>query len=285
LRLPRIDRSIPYLLFLPLFVYVVMFGAFPILYGIYLSFTNYDVQPLNPQIIGFQNYFHLFDDVRFWSSFRFTVIYAVTTIFATMILGMALALALMRVKHSRLYKTILLIPFAIVPVVSGTFFRIMLTNEMGLIYYVNQMFGWFVDPLNSVHLAPLVVILIGCWSITPFCMICFYGGLQSLPIECFEAARVDGASSWRIFRFLTIPMLKPVIKVVLLFDIFFNFSVYDIIVSSTRGGPSDYTWSASFLAVRAGFAWSQPAFGSAAALVLTAISASAALLVLITLRE
>ena len=275
----------PYLFFMPLFLYVFAFGAFPILYSIYISMTNYDVDPLNPKIIGFASYSQLFADVRFWSSLRFTLIYTVATVLITMVLGMVLALALMRVKYARVYKTVLIIPFAVVPIVSGSFFRIMLTNNMGLIYYVDSLLGRVVSPLNSATLAPIVVILIGSWLNTPFSMLCFFGALQSLPPEPLEAARIDGASSWRAFTNVTVPMLKPVIKVVLLFNIFFSFSVYDIIVSSTRGGPSDYTWSVSFLAVKAGFSWSQLALGSAASLVLTAISAAAALLVLIALKE
>jgi multiple sugar transport system permease protein len=270
---------------MPLLVYVVAFGAFPILYGIYVSLTDYDLNPLSPKIVGFENYAHLFSDVRFWSSLNFTLIYTVAAVILTTILGMVLALALLNVKHSRLYKTILIIPFAVVPIVSGCFFRIMLTTNMGLIYYVDQLLGRVVSPLNSVVLAPMTVVLIGSWLNTPFCMLCFSGALQSLPVEPLEAARMDGASDWRVFTGIIIPMLRPVIKVVLLFNIFFNFSVFDIIVSSTRGGPSDYTWSVSFLAVKAGFSWSQLAFGSAASIVLTAISASAALIVLVVLRE
>jgi multiple sugar transport system permease protein len=278
-------RTYPYLFFMPLLLYVFAFGAFPLAYGIYLSLTNYDLDPLDPKIIGFQNYAHLLNDVRFWSSLKFTITYTVAAVVLTTILGMTLALALSKVRHSRLYKTILVIPFAVVPIVSGSFFRIMLTTNMGLIYYLDKLLGQVVNPLNSVVLAPITVILIGCWLNTPFCMLCFSGGLQSLPVEPIEAARMDGASSWRVFTGIILPMLKPVMRVVLLFNIFFNFSVFDIIVSSTRGGPSDYTWSVSFLAVKAGFSWSQLAFGSAASLVLTAISACASMIVLITLRE
>lgn len=237
-------KSVPYLLFLPCFVITVGI-LYPFFRSVYLSFTNYNLTYRTASFIGVENYIELLMSSDFWNSVRVTLTYAVSATTVELIFGFAIALLLLRRIWGRtIWRAIILLPFMIPPVVEAIMMRLMLAPVIGVVNYLGSFFGmprlgWF----GEANTAMLSVTLIDVHNFTPFAAIILLAGLQSLPSRPFEAARVDGASNWFIFRKLTIPLLKPVIYVVILFRLIESLVMFDMIYAGTKGGPAKATMS------------------------------------------
>lgn len=237
-------RTVPYLLYLPCFVVTVGI-LYPFFRSVYLSFTDYNLTYRTASFIGLENYVEMFTSSDFWNSVRVTLTYAVSATTIELALGFAIALLLLKPMRGRtIYRAIILLPFMIPPVIEAMMMRLMLAPVIGVVNYLGSFvgmprLGWF----GEANTAMFSVVLIDVHNFTPFAAIILLAGLQSLPARPFEAARVDGASSWFIFRKLTIPLLKPVIYVVVLFRLIESLIMFDMIYAGTKGGPAKATMS------------------------------------------
>jgi multiple sugar transport system permease protein len=169
---------------------------------------------------------------------------------------------------------------AIAPVVVGIIWRLLYGADVGLFSFaVQALTGKSISVLSSTTLALPALILVDIWEWTPFMFLILLAGIQSLPQEPFEAARVDGASSWNIFLHLTLPMLKPVIVVSLLIRALDAFTVFDQVFVLTQGGPGTATEVATLMIYKTAFRFSQFGYGAAMAigLLVLVMSFSAAL--------
>ncbi len=235
-------RSIPYFLYMPCFIVTVGI-LYPFFRSFYYSFTDYNLTYRTSYFIGIENYIELFASPDFWNSIRATLVYAFSATTLELILGFTIALLLLKpIRGRTIYRAIILLPFMIPPVIEAIMMKLMLAPVIGVVNYLGSFvgmprLGWF----GEANTAMLSVVLVDVHNFTPFAAIILLAGLESLPTRPYEAARVDGASNWFIFRKLTIPLLKPVIYVVILFRLIESLVMFDMIYAGTKGGPAKAT--------------------------------------------
>lgn len=260
-----------YLWLSPLIICLAIIVVYPLVNGLILSFTNADQTNIAEQIgalsypatykfIGLQNYVYI---VRNWftpgSDENHVIIQTVLWIVANsifhFIIGLGLALILNRKMRFRaLYRTLLMVPWAMPQFVAAFAWKFLYNQQGGYIDALLQalhlpIIDWGSDPAWALT----SVIIVNIWLGIPFMTVTLLGGLQSIPAELYEAASMDGTSRWQRFRYITLPMLRPVAFLVTLLDVIWTFNVFAVIFLITQGGPfhrSDtlftYAWSQAF---------------------------------------
>jgi multiple sugar transport system permease protein len=230
----------------PSLVVIAFIVIFPLLFSLYASLTSYYLlQPATLfNFIGFKNYRNLFSDVYFWQAFGRTILFLSVVVNMELFLGLGVALLIQKiVKGSRIIRTIVMIPMMFAPVLVGFQFKFMLNDNIGLVNNFLQLFGvmkvipWLIDK----KLALLSIMVAEIWTSTPLMAIILLAGLLSLPNDPFEAAKVDGASNFQTFRFVTWPLLSPFIYIALAIRSLDVARAYDIVRIMTGGGPARRT--------------------------------------------
>jgi multiple sugar transport system permease protein len=237
----RADRT-KFLFIGPAVVWILAFTIFPLLYALYTSLYSFRYgQRLG--FVGLENFARLFTDSNLLSSLRITLIFVVGTVTVEMVLGVALALLLSReIRGSNVIRGVATLPLFATPVAVG-YLAITLYYERNgpLNSLIRALGGESIPWLSDPSWALVAVILVDIWQWTPFVFLITLSGLQSLPSELYDAARVDGGSSTQNFRFLTLPLLAPLLWLILLLRMVEAFRVFDIPVSLTLGGPGRAT--------------------------------------------
>lgn len=257
----RKERLLSWLFIAPAMIFLLVTSVYPLLYSLRLSFYSWNMTVPNsrPVWVGLRNYTRLFEDADFLSSIRITLIFVVTSVTIEFILGMALALlATSRIRAIGIIRTMLLIPLMMTPVVAGVLWRTLYHSTYGAINWFIGLVGiapqtWTGDPKQA--LAAVIVVEI--WQQLPIVVFILAAGIQSLPLDLYKAAWVDGASGWQTFREITLPLLRPVILVVLLLRIMDAFRVFDIIWTLTFGGPGNTTEVLSMIIYKSGLQFFQ----------------------------
>jgi multiple sugar transport system permease protein len=227
---------------------------YPFAIAVYYSFTNYRIVNPTYSFIGVRNYVKMFSDADFWEAMGNTLMFAAAALVVELTLGFLIATLLNhQIKGVALMRALLLLPLMLPPVISGMMWKTMLASNSGPVNYIFGLgsFAWF----SNVWTARFVVVFIEVWSSTPFVALILLSGLQALPKEPFEAARVDGATSWFILRRLMLPMLQPFILIVLLFRVVDVIKLFDIVFATTSGGPMYVTTTIPIMAYKEVF-WS-----------------------------
>jgi multiple sugar transport system permease protein len=237
----RADRT-KFLFLGPAVVWILAFTIFPLLYALYTSLYSFRYgQRLG--FTGLENFARLFTDSNLLSSLRITLTFVVGTVTVQMVLGVALALLLSReIRGSNVIRGVATLPLFATPVAVGYLAITLYYERNGPLNSLIRALGgeniaWLSDP----SWALVAVILVDIWQWTPFVFLITLAGLQSLPSELYEAARIDGASAAQNFRFLTLPLLAPLLWLILLLRMVEAFRVFDIPVSLTLGGPGRAT--------------------------------------------
>jgi multiple sugar transport system permease protein len=237
----RADRT-KFLFLGPAVVWILAFTIFPLLYALYTSLYSFRYgQRLG--FTGLENFARLFTDSNLLSSLRITLTFVVGTVTVEMVLGVALALLLSReIRGSNVIRGVATLPLFATPVAVGYLAITLYYERNGPLNSLIRALGgenipWLSDP----SWALVAVILVDIWQWTPFVFLITLAGLQSLPSELYDAARVDGASAAQNFRFLTLPLLAPLLWLILLLRMVEAFRVFDIPVSLTLGGPGRAT--------------------------------------------
>jgi trehalose/maltose transport system permease protein len=227
------EKRTAYLMVLPTLLVVLLIAAWPILYALYLSFLR--ILPGSRSFVGFDNYVTLFTDPTFWTAFFNTVVFTVGSVVLEFVLGMSIAIVLNRgFVGQGAARAIAIVPWAFPTVVSGLMWRLMYTDQVGIFAYLADRFGLVDGPILANTGAILVgAILSDVWKTTPFVALLLLAGLQVIPNDVYEAARVDGATRWQQFTRVTLPLLKPAIMVALLFRTLDAWRVYDLFWSMT----------------------------------------------------
>ncbi len=233
---------------------------YPILYVLWLSLHRrlliFDVS----EFVGLENFGFLWRDERFWNAFSNTAYFTAVSVSLELLLGLSVAVLLHRAfKGKGVMRTIILIPWAIPTVVSAKMWEWLYNADFGLF---NFLLGEKVNWLGSPFLALNAAIFMDVWKTTPFVALLLMAGLQTIPQDLYHAARVDGASGWAIFKKITLPLLKPVILVVLIFRTLDAFRVFDAIYVLTGGGPANTTETLSIYAYKVLFQTLQFGYGS-----------------------
>ena len=220
----------------PALIALATLTFYPILYGMWLAFTNADQSRLGDEAwIGLANFAAVFASSGLWRVTLFTFVWAVSNVFAHVFLGLVLAVALNRrgLRGRTVYRTILLLPWAIPGYISVLAWNGMLQPD-GL---ANALLGTAIDFFAGAGSARVVVILVNIWLGVPFMMMVLSGALQALPSNMYEAAEIDGVSRWDQFRYLTFPNLKGTLVPVSLLSFIWTFNSFNTIYLLTRGNP------------------------------------------------
>ena len=262
------DLALPYLLLAPAVLIVLAVLVYPLWDGLRASVMFYRYgKPL--AFVGIDNYVQLWTDPQFLNSLWVTVRFVFFSVAFETILGLALALFCLREFYGiRILRTILIIPMVITPVVVAIVFRLIYASDAGMLTAFSEaMGGSQVQILGDPMRAFIGLVALDVWEWTPLMFLILLAGLQSLPQEPFEAARVDGAGPWRTFVDHTLPMLRPVLAIAIVLRTIDAFGTFDQVFVLTRGGPGEATRLLPILGYEMAFKFQQT--GYAAALFVT----------------
>jgi len=232
----------------PGIMWVLAFTIFPLVYSLVLSFLRYRLgQP--PRFNFPDNFARAFEDYRFWNSLGVTVLFVVASVTLTVGLGLGLALLFNReMRGQRVFRSLFTMPLFVAPIALGYLGLTIFHEDVGAVNTVLRALGmaelprWF----SNVWLARLAIILVDVWQWTPFCFLVLLAGLQSLPDEVYEATVLDTSSGVDTFRFVTLPLLTPVLFTVIMLRLVESFKMLDIPFSMTGGGPGSATQTYSY---------------------------------------
>lgn len=238
-----LERTLfPYMMILPNLLIFVIFIAVPAVFGFVYSLTDWEgIGALH--FIGFKNYIKLFQDTRFWISIRQTFLYALIAL--PLIVAIPLLLATQLVKKIRgrsIFRAIFYWPSMISYIVVGLLFQFIFGDSTGVINFLlekmgGRSVGWFTNGVSAMA----VVIIASVWSRSGFYMVTFLSGLSNISESYYEAAKVDGATGWRQFVSITLPLLKPTTFLVMILGFIDLFKQYGLVLTLTDGGPAGAT--------------------------------------------
>ncbi|HEY5582853.1 MAG TPA: sugar ABC transporter permease [Rhodoferax sp.] len=234
------ERNLRILFPLPAIIFIALLMVFPILYTLYLSFTNWNLTSgMEPTFVGLNSYLRVFSEPRFLHALGRTFSFTVFAVAVEVVLGVAIALVLNRDFFGRGFaKTLLLLPLVATPVAVGIVFNLFYDPTIGLLNFALDALGLpqgrWISNENTV-IASLVMVDV--WQWTPMITLIVLAGLAGLSEEPVEAARVDGASEWQILRYVTIPMVMPVVLTAMILRLIDALKTFDIIFAMTGGGP------------------------------------------------
>ena len=229
---------------LPAMAFLLLFLAYPLVLGIYMSFTDVRIGR-SGQFIGLENYAWMLDDPVFWLSVFNTMLY--TTVASIFKFAIGLYLALLLNKHmpfKAIIRAIVLIPFIVPTVLSAIAFWWIYDPQFSIVSWSLRQFGLIetnINFLGDTWNARWSVIFANVWRGIPFIAITLLAGLQTVSPSLYEAATLDGATPWQMFRYITYPLLTPIIAVVMTFSVLFTFTDFQLIWVLTRGGPVNAT--------------------------------------------
>jgi multiple sugar transport system permease protein len=229
---------------LPAAAFLILFLAYPLGLGVWLSFT--DAKIGRPGVfIGIENYEWLWDDTVFWLSVFNTLLYTIVASIVKFAVGLYLALLLNEnLPFKAMLRAIVLIPFIVPTVLSAIAFWWIYDAQFSIISWSLRHLGLItgnIDFLGDIWHARWSVIFANIWRGVPFVAITLLAGLQTVSPSLYEAATIDGATRWQIFRHITFPLLTPIIAVVMTFSVLFTFTDFQLIWVLTRGGPVNAT--------------------------------------------
>ena len=269
------DRMIAWIFISPTIIILLAINIFPLIWTVYLSFTNYRVNRPNKAVefIGLRNYERILSDTDVWVTMQATAHFLIWTIILQVLIGFALAYLInKKFKGNNLWTTIIVLPMMLSPAIVGNFWTFLYQPQIGLFNYaVGFLTG--ADPstfsmIGDVALAPWSIVIVDTWMWTPFVMLICLAGLRSIPDSIYEAAECDRASKWRQFWTITVPMVLPFLMLAVLFRGIENFKMFDLVVQLTGGGPGSTTELTSINLKREAFEKWRTGYASAYAVIL-----------------
>ena len=266
-REPGLDPALPYLLLAPTVLLVLAVLVYPLIEGMRTS-TGFYRFGRKLRDVGLGNYTQALHDPAFLSSLQTTAEFVALAVALETVLGLSLALLCAReVRFIRAIRGTLILPMIVTPVVVGIIFRLIYASDVGLLASIAKVFGQAPPQiLGQPDAAFGGLVVLDVWEWTPLMFLILLAGLQSLPVEPFEAARVDGAGAWRTFVDHTLPMLRPTILVAVTLRGIDALTTFDQVYVLTRGGPGTATQLVSIYGYQTFFQFQQ--FGYAAALLI-----------------
>jgi multiple sugar transport system permease protein len=258
------------LLVAPAFLLRLTSAAYPILQTIYLSFTNLNLLKNTNAFVGLQNYLSMPNDYGVRGALSFTIMFVLASTVLDLVVGMLVALLLnASFRGVTFARTINLIPWAIPTIVAGYAFRWLLDDQFGLIpYWIDQITGVSPVIFISPSAARLAVILVHVWKDAPFIAVVFLAGLQGVPLDIYDAAKVDGANVWQRFWRITIPLVMPLTVTMGLFRLVWSLASFDLVYGLTFGGPGVATSVLALQVFREGILFFKFGFASAISVIL-----------------
>ena len=252
----------------PAAILLLTFLTYPLGLGVWLGFTDTKIGRAG-FFIGLENYISLFDDSVFWFVVFNTLLY--TTVATVLKFGLGLYLALLLNNHlpfKSILRAIILLPWIVPTVLSAIAFWWIYDAQFSILSYMLQKMGLidqYIDFLGKPNNARASLIAANVWRGIPFVAICLLAGLQTISPSLYEAAALDGATPWQRFRYVTMPMLMPILSIVLTFSVLFTFTDFQLIYAITRGGPVNSTHLMATLAFQRAIPGGQLGEGAAIA--------------------
>ena len=240
----------------PAFLLVLVITLFPLIYALTVSFQTVRIVPPTPaRFVSFDNYADILANARFWGAIATTATIVIISVLAQYAIGLSVALALHHnVPGASLFRVTFLLPMFLAPVCVALIAKMIFHPVLGPANELFSMFGLENLPfLTDPNFAIAVLIAIETWQWTPFVVLLMLAGLQNLPAEVFEAARVDNISAWRRFRDITFPMLLPLSAAVIFIRLIEGFKIIDTVFILTGGGPGTSTETLTLFAYNEGF--------------------------------
>jgi len=263
------SRATPYVFIAPNMVLFSVFIFFPLLYAFYISFHEWSLIDV-PLYTATENYARLLDDRQFWQALGNTVLYSVTTVPTSLAIGLAVAIGLNRDLFARtLLRSAFFLPVVISSVATAVIAAWLFNDNYGVINAVLGFVG--IRPiawLSTTQWALPSIIITTLWTRIGFCMVVYLAALQSISPSYYEAARIDGATRWHQFRYVTWPLLRPTTFLLLILNVIHSFQVFDLIFVMTGGGPGFSTTMLVQYIYQAAFVTSEMGYASAMGVVL-----------------
>ena len=258
---------------LPALLVIAAVTIFPFLVSIYLSFQRYNpLRTTQFKFVGLDNFITILKDPIVWNSLRTTLSFVVFAVSIEFIFGFAIALLFNKeIPGRNIIRGILLVPMVLTPVVVGLIWKYLLSDTFGVINILFKRLGMNIAWHNYPETALITMVLIDVWQWTPFIFLILLSGLVSLPMDIYESAKIDGASSWGLFYYLTLPLMKRVILIAIILRSVDAIRIFDKIWVLTRGGPSRATEVLSILIFKEGFLYFNLGYAAALSLFFLAI--------------
>ncbi|MBB3644171.1 multiple sugar transport system permease protein [Rhizobium sp. BK619] len=265
------NNVLGFLFMLPAAVFLVCFLTYPLGLGVWLGFTDSRIGR-DGIFIGLENYQFLMDDSVFWLSVFNTILYTSVASLLKFALGLWLAMLLnQHLPYKSFFRAIVLLPWVVPTVLSALAFWWIYDSQFSIISWSLMKLGLISGPINFLGdpiNARISVIVANVWRGIPFVAISLLAGLQTIPASLQEAASLDGATSWQRFRYVTLPMLTPIIAVVMTFSVLFTFTDFQLIYVLTKGGPVNATHLMATLSFQRGIPGGQLGEGAAIAVAM-----------------
>jgi len=270
------------LMVFPALIFLLAIIAYPVLYALWLSFHEVTLKGLatgNMPFAGLHNYGTLLRDPVFWKTLRHSAEFVGLSVVLEVSLGLSIAL-IINDRSTRVLgninKALMLLPWAVPPIANGLMWFYIYQPSFGylnVILYKLGIIKEFMQFAGNPDLAMLSVVIAFVWRVTPFSVLLFHAALQGVPEDLYDAAKVDGCGTVGRFRFVTFPLIRPTLTIVLVLRTAFAFMVFDEIFAITAGGPGDRTWVASWYTYQHAFKYLEIGTGAAAAYVMAIIIA------------
>lgn len=265
------DKRTLFILTMPSFLILFALTVIPLVFSVGISLFDYNITRADSTVFcGLENYIRALQDEQFRSSIVITVIQVVTTVAGQMVVGMLMALLLSReFKGVKLLRSFYIIPMMLTPIVSGIMWRMMFNADLGIINYLLGLLG--IDKVNwlgSPDTALIAIIITDIWLSTPFVTMILLAGIQSISMDYYDAAAMDGVNIFQKFFYVTLPLTKPMVLLALLFRTMDAIRRYDSIMAMTAGGPGTATQTLNIYAYYQGFSYFNIGYSSALSTVL-----------------
>lgn len=262
MQVSKLDRQYAvagYLMLTPAILVIAFITIFPIGYSIWMSLNNIQSTFNGFQFTfnGWTNYGIVFSNQQFWQALEFTLMYAIVTVLVELVLGLLVALALNQPIRGRgLAVAVMLVPWTLITVISAQMWDYIYNGVYGVLNYILLSLHVISSPvlwLGEPTLATVSMMVADIWKTTPFVTMILLAGLQLIPDDLYEAAKIDGATTWHRFWNVTFPLLRPSLGLATLFRMLQAFGLFDLPFVLTGGGPGTSTTSIAMLAYRAIF--------------------------------
>lgn len=236
-RQKRSDLGLALVMITPALIGFLVFLLWPTFRGIYLSFTDFNLLT-EPRYTGLTNYVRLIEDPVFWNAAKVTLLYVVINIGVQTVVALLIAVLMHRLTQSTLVRGLVLTPYLVSNVVTALVFLWILDTQLGIGNHMLASIGLDRIPFfNQESTVIPTIALINVWRHMGYTALLLFAGLQMIPNTVYEAAKVDGASEWRMFWRITMPLLRPILALVLIMTIIGSFQVFDTVAVTTAGGP------------------------------------------------
>lgn len=269
-RFNKKESTIAYVLLFPAIAFLILFMFYPVVNVIVMSFFKVDMLGRFKAFLGIGNYQLLFGDVKFWEILTRTVVWTVVGVLVKTVVGMIYALLLnVKFKGRKIARTLLIIPWAAPVPISAILFQWVYNYDFGLLNHTLKLIGISNPPLWLAYTktAFIAALYVDIWIGIPFMAVVFLAGLQAIPDELYDAGAIDGAGVFNKFRYITLPLIRPVLTVATLLSALWTFNDFSVIWILTRGGPIDTTDILITWIYKNYFVYYKPAIAAAAGTV------------------